>query len=150
MRKTFWYIVGGQLATIAIPAFAQDAVAEPASEGVAQPQLTAQQQAQFDLWPADRQASYSAWPPEMQAYLWMLPPERQDVFWMLRDEDKTALVALDDAGCEAAWMEIERRLETMSSPEPATGYSETTDDEMAEEPSPVEPDDDYAVEPDGR
>ena len=28
MRKTFWYIVGGQLATIASPALAQDASAE--------------------------------------------------------------------------------------------------------------------------
>jgi hypothetical protein len=149
MRKIFWYIVGGQLATIAIPAFAQD-VPEPFSEGMGQGDLTTEQQAAYDLWPDEKQATYTSWPANAQNYFWTLPKQRKDVFWMLRDEDQLALVNMDDIEREAAWADIEKRLTTMSgSPVRSPGFSSfegLIDDDLA----PFEPDDDNAVEPESR
>lgn len=160
MRKTFWYIVGGQLATISIPALAQDSAPEPVPEGVGQGDLSSDQTAVFDNWPAEQQASYSSWPSDAQTYFWTLSPERQEVFFLLRDEDKLVLAAMDDASREAAWMDIERRLEMMSAPEGSaaqpTAREETMPDElmaeepMRDEPVPLEPDVEETTEPEGR
>ncbi len=112
MRKTFLYLIGGQLATISIPAFAQDAAANPPVEPLPDEavvgDLTPDQMAESDTWPAERQAMFKAWPLDAQAYFWSLPPERQALFWRLNDKDRLALTAMSDANRDAAWTMIEK------------------------------------------
>lgn len=115
MRKTFMYFLGGQLATISIPVMAQETAPDPIPEEVGGGPLTPDQMTAFESWPPGRQAQYEAWPTDAQAYFWTLPPVRQDTFWMLKDEDKLAIVAMDDATRGEAWAVIEQRLD-MSSP----------------------------------
>ncbi len=149
MRKTFWYIVGGQLATIAIPAFAQN-VSEPFSAGVGQGELTAEQQMAYDLWPAEKQVTYTSWPANAQTYFWTLPSERQDIFWMLRDEDRLVLVNMDDSERDAAWMEIETRLASMSGSPSGSPEPWPVEGPDADAPAPSEPGNDNSIEPKGR
>ena len=64
MRKTFWYIVGGQLTTISIPAMAQDVGADPAHS--VQNHSAHQQVQNTDQTPA-HSAAMEAWPVERKA-----------------------------------------------------------------------------------
>lgn len=114
MRKTFWYIVGGQLATISIPALAQDAPMDTAPEAQVDPAPapsagSSAHAAEVAGWPADRQQAYEGWPAEAQDYFWTLTPDRQALFFRLRDTDKLTLLAMDEAGRAEAWAMIESR-----------------------------------------
>lgn len=118
MRKTFWYILGGQIATMSIPALAQDPSADPAhdrdmmAEAPAQSATTdeaADYEAQMRDWPEDKRIAYEAWSADAKSYFWSLSEERREVFWRLNDADKANLLALDDAGREQAWTMFERR-----------------------------------------
>ncbi len=124
MRKTFWYILGGQLATISIPALAQDTpettAPPPADAQPAGAMMTPEQMAVVDDWPEERQVQFRQWPGEVQEYYWTLVPERQELFWRLADGDKLAMVAMDEAGREAAWGQIETQIGEAESSELAT------------------------------
>ncbi|NNC52001.1 MAG: hypothetical protein HKO08_03040 [Erythrobacter sp.] len=132
MRKTFLYFLGGQLATISIPVIAQESAPDAIPEEVGGGPLTPDQMAAFESWPPGRQAQYEAWPTDAQAYIWTLTPVRQDTFWMLKDEDKIAIVAMDDATREEAWGVIERRLDMT----PADPMPDTEPVEPAQDPEP--------------
>lgn len=148
MRKTFWYIVGGQLATISIPAMAQDMGADPAHSVQ---NHSAHQQAQntdqtpahsaaMEAWPVERKAAYDGWTADAQEYFWTLTPERQDLFFRLRDADRRTLVAMDEADRSKAWATIESRAaakpvdQHMSAPEPAPEPIEETGTPESPEP----------------
>ena len=148
MRKTFWYIVGGQLATISIPAMAQDVGADPA-HGVQSHPMPEQAQntdqtpahsAAMEAWPVERKAAYDGWTADAQEYFWTLMPERQELFFRLRDADRRVLVAMDEADRTKAWSTIESRAaakpvdQDMSAPEPAPEPMEETD--TPENPEP--------------
>lgn len=135
MRKTFLYILGGQLATISIPVIAQEAAPDTVPEAIGGGALTPEQLTAFESWPSDRQARYEAWPSEVQAYFWTVPQERREHFWMLTDKDRQSLVAMDFATREQAWSIIEKR---MSMPA----------DRMQTMPGPEEPAE--TPEPEGR
>lgn len=115
MRKTFWYIVGGQLATISIPAMAQDAPMDPAPDAQVEPApapstgSNAADAAEMAGWPADQRQAYDAWPVEAQDYFWTLTPERKALFFRLRDTDRLTLLTMDEAGRAEAWAMIESR-----------------------------------------
>lgn len=110
MRNTIYYIVGGSLASISIPAFAQDAPMQDASpEVVAESSaaLSAEQQASYDGWPAEQQAQFDTWPGEVQTYYWTLTPERQSLFWRISDANKVTLAGLSAEQQAQAWTQIE-------------------------------------------
>ncbi len=138
MRKTFWYILGGQLATISIPAFAQDVgddgAAPPADAQPSAPMMTPDQMATVDTWPADQQAQFRQWPGEVQTYFWSLAPERQDVFWRLTDGDKVALASMDDAGQAAAWARIDAQLANPAETAPVDNPPMPSEDSPAAAP----------------
>ena len=143
MRKTYLYLIGGQLATVSIPLMAQDAPVVSVPEAVGQGEITPENLAQVQTWPAERQAAYEAWPQDAQAYFWTLTAERQELFWRLQDADKLALVAMDDAAREEAWTMVEGRMQAMGdepaatppiTPEPDDAPMPDTTDDMAEEP----------------
>lgn len=111
-RNSHLYLFGVAIATLgfvaAAPAIAkpQDA---PSSSTPSSPQLSAEQQAQFDSWPSTQQPQYELWPAETQTYYWELPRPRQMLFWQLADEDKVALTAMTGPERDAAWNKIEAR-----------------------------------------
>ena len=82
MRKTFWYIVGGQLTTISIPAMAQDVGADPAHsvqnhsahQQVQNTDQTPAHSAAMEAWPVERKAAYDGWTADAQEYFWTLMP----------------------------------------------------------------------------
>ena len=78
-------------------------------------ELTPDQQAMVDSWPAEKQASYETWPDTVRVYYWSLTPERQDMFWGLTDEDKVTLSSMPAPDQDAAW----QRMETRASAPPA-------------------------------
>lgn len=140
MRRTFWYIVGGQLATISIPALAQDAAEVPPAEalpdGVGQGELTPDQMAAYDGWPAEQKAVYDNWPTDTQAYFWTLTPDRQSLFFRLAENDRLALTAMSDPDRDAAWQMVEEKAAAQDATPPA-----------GEAPMPEPPAEDYE-EPD--
>ena len=110
MRNTIYYIVGGSLASISIPALAQDApMQDAAPEVVAESiaALSAEQQASYDGWPAEQQAQFDTWPGEVQTYYWTLTPERQSLFWRISDANKVTLAGLSAEQQAQAWTQIE-------------------------------------------
>ena len=136
MRKTFWYILGGQLATISIPALAQEiaddgTMASPDAQPDA-PMMTPDQMALVDTWPADQQAQFRQWPGEVQAYFWSLAPERQDIFWRLTDGDKVALAGMDEAGQAAAWARIDAQVANPPATASADSTTMPSEDSLAE------------------
>ena len=117
MRISHLNLFGVALATIGlvaaapIAAIAQNA---PSSSTPSSPQLSAEQQADFDSWPSTQQAQYELWPAETQTYYWELSKPRQMLFWQLADEDKIALTAMTGPERDAAWNKIEARASTSS------------------------------------
>ena len=110
MRNTIYYIVGGSLASISIPALAQDAPMQDASpEVVAESSaaLSAEQQASYDGWPVEQQAQFDTWPGEVQTYYWTLTPERQSLFWRISDANKVTLAGLSAEQQAQVWTQIE-------------------------------------------
>lgn len=124
MRKTFWYILGGQLATISIPVRAQDipetTAPPPADAQPAEAMMTPEQMVVVDGWQEERQVQFRQWPGDVQTYFWTPTPERQELFWRLADGDKLAMVAMDEAGREAAWAQIETQVGETEPGETAT------------------------------
>ena len=161
MRKTYLYLIGGQLATISIPVVAQEAPVADIPEAVGQGEITPEALAQVQTWPAERPAAYEAWPQDAQAYFWTLNPERQELFWRLQDADKFTLVAMDDVAREEAWTMVESRMQAMGDepdgtpptapapvPEPGDApMPDTTPDTTSDMPGDETPDDDIAGEP---
>jgi hypothetical protein len=146
MRKTFWYILGGQLATISIPVMAQDipetTAPPPADVQPAEAMMTPEQMAVVDGWPEERQVRFRQWPGDVQAYFWTLAPERQELFWRMADGDKLALVAMDEAGREASWGQIETQVGGMETGEPVADpdpieESEPMDEAHSEHDEPM-------------
>lgn len=149
MRKTYLYLIGGQLATISIPVVAQEAPTPPIPEAVGQGEITPENLAQVQTWPAERQAAYQAWPQDAQAYFWTLTAERQELFWRLQDADKLALVAMDDVAREEAWTMVEGRMQAMGdepAEAPASPADDSTDDMADDTPDDM---DGEPMEPDG-
>ena len=98
MRKTFYYIAGGALAAVSIPAVAQDMTAAETdtADAATTPStaMTAEQQVSYDGWPTEQQTQFDAWPEDVKAYYWGLTPERQELFWRISDENKVTITAL--------------------------------------------------------
>ncbi|MEO1222445.1 MAG: hypothetical protein AAFY42_14095 [Pseudomonadota bacterium] len=117
MRISHLYLFGiaaatlGVVAAAPIAAIAQDA---PSASSATSPQLSAEQQAEFDSWPGPQQAQYELWPGETQTYYWELSAKRQSLFWRLPDEDKIALTAMTGPERDAAWKQIETRASASS------------------------------------
>ena len=138
MRKTFWYLVGGQLAVISIPAFAQSEDIDPAhtasppevAQPAAEPQSPGDEMAAMEGWPEERRATYQSWPPDAQAYFWTLTPERQELFFLLRDTDRLAVVAMDEPGRAEAWRMIEERAAQPAEPEDSPDAAPQGDEPM--------------------
>ncbi|MBO6768955.1 MAG: hypothetical protein JJ901_11735 [Erythrobacter sp.] len=144
MRKTSWYFIGGQLATISIPVVAQDAEPAPQVQPAPLPTeprnvpLSPDQQAIVDTWPAERQAEFLRWPPQVQAYYWALPPQRQDMLWQLTDRDRLAIADMDEAGRDEAWAIIESRLQANPMDDPPAN-EKPQPDQTGEPPEVDEP-----------
>ena len=86
------------------------------------PVMTAEQQANYDLFTPDQQQAYDTWPIDTQSYYWNLPAPRQQTFWRLSDNDRNALGIMTAADQNTAWGVIERRLaemDAMAEPVPA-------------------------------
>ncbi|MEM1053778.1 MAG: hypothetical protein AAGI28_16975 [Pseudomonadota bacterium] len=118
MRVSHLYLFGVTLATIGLVAAAPMAVSAqdaPSTSAPSSPQLTAEQQAEFDGWPSEQQAQYQLWPAETQSYYWELSKSRQMLFWQLSDEDKIAITAMTGPGRDKAWAQIEGRAAESSS-----------------------------------
>jgi hypothetical protein len=117
MRVSHLYLFGVAALTLGVvvvapsAASAQDA---PSASAPASPQLSAEQQAEFDSWPGPQQAQYELWPAETQTYYWQLSPKRQSLFWRLPDEDKIAMTAMTGPERDAAWKQIEARASASS------------------------------------
>ncbi len=120
MRKTFYYIAGGALAAVSIPAVAQDmttaetdtadAATTPATA------MTAEQQVSYDGWPTEQQTQFDAWPEDVKAYYWGLTPERQELFWRISDENKVTITALSAEQQAQAWTQIEAQAAAQTAP----------------------------------
>ncbi|UVI38645.1 hypothetical protein [Qipengyuania spongiae] len=74
-----------------------------AIDNMAGGEMTAEQQAQHDAWPAETQTYYAS-----------LTPQRQQLFWQLRDADKVALSQLPEAEKESTWQMIEQQAQGMA------------------------------------
>ncbi|MBX7526686.1 hypothetical protein [Qipengyuania vesicularis] len=125
MRKTFLYLLAGQLASISIPIMAQES--NELSDQLGETALTAEQLATIEAWPPEKQVEFRAWSADTQVYFWTLPPQRQAIFWKLRDEDKSALAGMDDIAREEAWLMIEQKT-TGKSDHPATDEKREPDE----------------------
>ena len=119
MRKAHIYLIGVAVATLGVVAAVPSAAAiqdEGAEEGAPSvpgaPELTPDQQTEFDSWPVERQTEYELWPAETKSYYWSLEMERQALFWRLTDQDKIALTAMTGPERDAAWEQIETRAAT--------------------------------------
>lgn len=112
MRVSHLYLFAVAIATFGVVAHApvsaksQDA---PSAAAPSSPELSGEQQAQFDSWPSAQQAQYELWPSETQSYYWELSPPRQTLFWQLADGDKIALTAMTGPERDSAWEQIEAR-----------------------------------------
>lgn len=80
-----------------------DAEVVDAIDNMAGGEMTAEQQAQHDAWPAETQTYYAS-----------LTPQRQQLFWQLRDADKVALSQLPEAQKESTWQMIEQQAQGMA------------------------------------
>ncbi|TMM50151.1 hypothetical protein [Qipengyuania marisflavi] len=138
MRNTFWYIIGGQLATISIPAMAQEPppteAEAPLADETVPAMMTAEQSAIYAGWTAEKRAEHDGWADDIRAYFWTLPAARQDIFWRLTHNDKSALTAMVDADRVAIWDMLEKRIESQSAVTPPA--SEPTVVEPMAEPEP--------------
>ena len=143
MRKTIYFIAGGALASLSIPAIAQDVSADAASDesvtAEADLGLSAEQQASYDSWPSELQGQFDAWPAEVQTYYWSLTPERRELFWRISDANKLTLSGLPAEQQAQAWMQIEAQAATqvapsagepMAEPDPATDMDSDAADPM--------------------
>lgn len=87
IRNLVLPVIGASILTV--PAFAQqpnNTESPPSEAAVAPaPKMTAEQQAQYDLWPVDQQTQFAQWPADIQTYYWALPEDRQFIFWQLAD-----------------------------------------------------------------
>ncbi|MFU7528208.1 hypothetical protein [Qipengyuania sp. ASV99] len=112
MRKSHMHLAAIAIVTVGFVAASPGASANPgALAAIAQtsPDLTAEQQAEFDGWTAEQQAAYRIWPAETQAYYWELSAQRQGLFWRLTDQDKVALTLMTGPERDTAWTRIEAR-----------------------------------------
>lgn len=119
---------------------AQDAPpAEATTPTPANGTLTAEQQAEHDLWTPDQQAQYAAWPADVQGYYWALSADRQSLFWRLSDENKVTITNLPAEQQEMAWSQVEAQ--AAGAPAPATQPSAqpTADVEVVDESAADEP-----------
>jgi hypothetical protein len=120
MRKTFYYIAGGALAAVSIPAVAQDMTAAetdtPDAATTPSTAMTAEQQVSYDGWPTEQQTQFDAWPEDVKAYYWGLTPERQELFWRISDENKVTITALSAEQQAQAWTQIEAQAAAQTAP----------------------------------
>lgn len=126
---------------LATPAMAQDTgdpLAPPSAMDETMPSaLSPEQQAQYDVWPA-----------EVQAYHDMLSPSRQGMFWRLNDQDKVSLANMSPMEQEQVWTAIE----SSSAQGPAGGVPEGPPEGPPVTPSdtpPAEPMEDMPADPTG-
>lgn len=111
MRYTI--LAGVAMLALSIPATAQDAPTTTdtqAPAATAAGTLTAEQQAQFDSWPADRQTAYNAWPADVQAYYWTLTPQQVQGWWALTDEQRVQVYRMTPEQRATAWASINAQL----------------------------------------
>lgn len=111
MRYTI--LAGVAMLALSIPATAQDAPTTTdtqAPAATAAGTLTAEQQAQFDSWPADRQTAYNAWPADVQAYYWTLTPQQVQGWWALTDEQRVQVDRMTPEQRATAWASINAQL----------------------------------------
>lgn len=74
-------------------------------------EITTEQQAMYDGWPAENQATYDAWPAEAQTYYWTLDDAQADVWWnMLNDEQRVRIVGMTPEQRMAAWTSINNQV----------------------------------------
>lgn len=145
MRRTFWYLVGGQLATISIPAMAQEQDIDPAHQAqpvdpadqATVPDTAEDRRSAMGAWSADRIAAYDGWPAEAQDYFWSLSPERQELFFRLRDTDRLAVVMMDEPGRDEAWRMIEERAGAPAQPIEQPDTETETENGTPEDPEPM-------------
>ncbi len=103
------------LALPAGAAFAQDTVVARDAAGNTVV-LSAEQQADYDAWPADRRTSYDAWPNTYRTYYWTLAPEQQTGWWALTDEQRTRVYAMTPEQRTAAWASIASQMSASATP----------------------------------
>ena len=135
----------GPLAALAIvmamPLAAQDTAAPepppmPPPEAIADPyEPTPDQQAMLDGWPEDRRLAYNEWTSAEQAYFWSLSEARQETYFALTPGARAALGEMDEASREAAWSDLESRMDAMNAPPPVTD-GPAPDGPMSEPPPP--------------
>ena len=78
--------------------------------------MTEDQQAMYDTWPADQQADYNTWPGEYQIYYWGLEPEYQQGYWALTPEQRTRIYDMAPDQQAAAWKSVVAQLNGDSTP----------------------------------
>ncbi|UYH56062.1 hypothetical protein N6L26_05780 [Qipengyuania sp. SS22] len=134
MRKTFYFVAGGALASLSIPTIAQDVSADATSDEAVTAEtnmgLSAEQQASYDSWPVELQGQFDAWPGEVQSYYWSLTPERRELFWRISDANKLTVSGLPAEQQAQAWMQIEAQAATQVAPsadEPMAEPDQMTD-----------------------
>ena len=106
------YLQGAFAIAMALAPFAvtaQDTASQPATPAAPATSpsdsgtgMTAEQQGQFDSWPADRQSTFRNWPSDYQSYYWTLTPEQQNGYWALSDQQRSQLGSLGPDQRQAA------------------------------------------------
>lgn len=69
----------------------------------------------------EQKAAYDAWPAEAKAYYDGLSPARQQLFLRITDADKLKIVALEPAQQEQVWSSLEKQAADQQSAAPAPG-----------------------------
>lgn len=109
MRNTILASVAALALTV--PIAAQD-MSEQVEAGATMqaPDMTAEQQMEFDAWPADRRMAYEGWPAAVQGYYWTLTPAQVEGWWALTDEQRVQVYEMTPEQRATAWASIQAQI----------------------------------------
>ena len=80
----------------------------------------ADQRSAFDEWDADRQVLYFGWTDALRGYYWNLEAEQQDAWWYLTDEQRISLFQLQGEQRELAWNAVLEQVAALEARNPAS------------------------------
>lgn len=87
-------------------------------------EMSAEQRAMYDAWPADRRTMYDAWPNTYRVYYWTLTPDQMEGWWVLNDTQRGQVYAMTPQQRTAAWAQIAAQM--AGAPVTATTTTTTT------------------------
>lgn len=105
---------------------ATPALADHHMEGETMMELSADQRATYDGWPAERRSAYDAWPAEVQTYYWTLTPAQTKGWWVLTDEQRVKIYGMTPEARTAAWTSIAAQMGGTSATATTTAAATTS------------------------